>query len=139
MPPLGVSTRKPHRQSLRYPQRASAQNTNANVAASRVRTAAGLFYFGRVRRSDWLPTEITDDQQTERDYESRDSDESVDSDETDGEEHDSDANDFYYDESDEDEGFEYEDEDYASLFHRDEGEEGETFDHAFDSDASHSE
>ena len=129
-------------------QRALARNTNEHVAASRVRTAAGLFYFGRVRRSDWLPTEITDDQQTERGYESRDSDESVDSNETDGNGFDSDEplsdseeererrakRGFFYDESDEDEGFEYEDEeDYTSLFEAEEGEERETFDAAFDS------
>ena len=27
----------------------------AYVGASRVRTSAGLFYFGKIRRSDWLP------------------------------------------------------------------------------------
>ena len=32
-----------------------ADRGQAYVGASRVRSAAGLFYFGRVRRSDWLP------------------------------------------------------------------------------------
>lgn len=32
-----------------------ADRGQAYVGASKVRSAAGLFYFGRVRRSDWLP------------------------------------------------------------------------------------
>ena len=32
-----------------------ADRGQAYGGASRVRSAAGLFYFGRVRRTDWLP------------------------------------------------------------------------------------
>ena len=46
----------------------------AYVGASRVRSAAGLFYFGKVRRSDWLPVNGPGKpiEQVERSYESDD-------------------------------------------------------------------
>ena len=49
----------------------------AYVGASRVRRSAGLFYFGKIRRSDWLP--VNGDpmhEQPDRDDDSKDSSES---------------------------------------------------------------
>jgi hypothetical protein len=56
----------------------------AYVAVSRFRTRAGVYHFGRYRRSDWLPVgEAVEGEQTQRSYESMtsDSDEEHDSDE----------------------------------------------------------
>ena len=57
----------------------------AYVAVSRFRTRAGVYHFGRYRRSDWLPVgEAVEGEQTQRSYESMtsDSDEEHDSDES---------------------------------------------------------
>ena len=44
------------------------------VGASRARSSAGLFYFGKVRRTDWLPVGgDADDEQVTRGYDSKDS------------------------------------------------------------------
>ena len=48
----------------------------AYVAVSRFRTRAGVYHYGRYRRSDWLPvgTEDKEDEQTKRSYASMSSD-----------------------------------------------------------------
>ena len=44
------------------------------VGASRFRTKCGLFYYGTVRRSDWLPRATAEDQQVHRSYDSQSED-----------------------------------------------------------------
>ena len=44
------------------------------TGASRVRTSAGLYYFGKIRRSDWLPVQLHENQQTSRSILSQSSD-----------------------------------------------------------------
>ena len=45
------------------------------VGASRFRSRDGLFYYGQVRRTDWLPRQQNDDQQLQRSVESESEDE----------------------------------------------------------------
>ena len=44
------------------------------VGASRFRSKEGIFYYGTLRRSDWLPRFADDDQQVQRSYDSQSED-----------------------------------------------------------------
>ena len=78
------------------------------VGASRAQSKAGLYHYGRLRRSDWLPVgEPTDGDHTARGYSSQSSASGDDDGEDEGAYEDDDADD---DESGEDEGA-YEDDD----------------------------
>ena len=48
---------------------------SSQPAASRFKSNAGLFYFGRIRRSDWLPRQAADGQQVDRTIDSESDDE----------------------------------------------------------------
>ena len=87
----------------------------AYVAVSRFRTQAGVFHYGRYRRSDWLPVgEGADDEQIDRGYASMSSDSDVPYG-SDSEDSESEEDSIKEDTHDDDERFEFNDTEWERM------------------------
>jgi len=63
-----------HAGCLFFDHKYPAERGYGYVGASRFKSKDGLFYFGRIRRSDWLPRQVSEGQQEHRSFDSESED-----------------------------------------------------------------